>query len=61
MAPSTDCDPRIQQVLQIAQFSVQYLLSTKKVLEDKKKLIQETITAFDEEERELDLKVSKLK
>eukprot|EP01033_Poteriospumella_lacustris_P001872 gene1872-1362_t len=56
-----DCDPRIQQVVQVAQLSVQYLLGTKKVLDEKKSVIKGAIDAFDDEEKVLDLKLAKLR
>ncbi len=56
-----DCDPRVLHATQLAQLSVQYLLGTKKVLQDKKHIIQEAVDTFAAEEDLLDMKIVKLK
>lgn len=47
--------------MQISQFTSQYLLSTKKVLEEKRDLINEALETFALEEDMLDLKIVKLR
>ena len=47
--------------MQLSQFSVQYLLSTKKVLDEKKAIISNAIDTFQDEEDLLDLKIAKLR
>jgi hypothetical protein len=47
------------RALHIAQFSSQYLLSSKKLLDEKKKVIKKALHVFNEEESILDLKLAK--
>lgn len=56
-----DCDPRLLRALHMAQFTTQYLLSSKKLMDEKKKIIKQALYAFDEEEEVLDLKLTKYK
>ena len=56
-----DCDPRLLKALNLAQFTAQYLLSSKKVMDEKKKIIQNALKTFQSEEDILDLKITKLR
>lgn len=54
-------DLRLLRALQLSQFSAQYLLASKKMLEEKKHTIHEALKTFQEEEDVLDIKIAKLK
>jgi hypothetical protein len=58
---SVDCDRLLLKALQLAQFSVQYILGSNKLLESKQKTIQKALKTFQEEEEVLDIKLSKLR
>lgn len=47
--------------MQLAQFSTQYLLSSKKALEEKRHVLKKALDTFQQEEDLLDVKIAKLK
>eukprot|EP00981_Chlorochromonas_danica_P012499 scaffold5082_cov195-Ochromonas_danica.AAC.10 len=56
-----DCDPLLLKAMQLTQFSTQYLLSSKKALQEKRHLVSKALDTFQQEEDLLDMKIAKLK
>lgn len=56
-----DIDPQLYKALQIAQYSSQYLLSSRKVMKEKEAVLKMALKTFQEEEELLDLKLAKLR
>ncbi len=56
-----DVDPRFHHTFQLAQFSVQYLLSCQQLLTKRTQLIENALQTFDAEEIELDFQIAKLR
>lgn len=54
-------DPRLLRALQLSQFSVQYLLSSQKVMKEKENTIRSAVHTFQQEEDLLDVKIAKMK
>ena len=56
-----EMDPKFDKILQISQYSVQYLLSCQQVLKHRQSLIKDALHVFETEEDELDIRLSKLR
>lgn len=56
-----DVDPKLHKLLQMEQYSIQYLLACHDLLKGKEKIVNTAIKTFEEEEQLLDLKIAKMK
>jgi hypothetical protein len=56
-----DAEPGLLKGLQLAQFTVQYLLCSQDVMKDKQNVIHDALKTFQKEEDILDLKIAKLR
>ncbi|KAJ1432702.1 hypothetical protein B484DRAFT_394850, partial [Ochromonadaceae sp. CCMP2298] len=56
-----DCDPPLYKALNLAQYGAQYLISCRRVLKDREKVLKQALKTFHQEEELLDLKLAKLR
>ena len=56
-----EMDPKFEKILQISQYSVQYLLSCQQVLKHRQSLMKDALHVFETEEDALDIRLSKLR
>lgn len=56
-----DVDPKLYKAIQLAQYTSQYLISSRKVMKDRESILKKALDSFEEEEEALDLKLSKLR
>jgi hypothetical protein len=54
-------DPRFHQTLQMAQYSIQYLVGCQNLLTQRAELIENALKVFQTEEDDLDFQIAKMK
>ena len=56
-----DIDPTLYKALQLAQYGSQYMLSCRKVMKERERVLKAALQAFQDEEELLDLKLAKMR